>query len=469
MSQHPPVRESPQATSLPHSPNARGSRRGRWHPSSLSPSLQTAIGPCRMPDVLRFCQTDTAPRLYIYLATHVDKTQLTTLDYGRLSQALNITPSAAKFAARRLAKWHLIRQVTKGGGRGRKSLWRVTLLPIRATKTFSQNPLHEVKEFGSTHGLKAMSDTVAGVPHAQSSPARGQMSKEKWRKALMMKARLAIAEIDAPNPHKDALLRLLGRGVWRNHWPLSVAKRVLWALPAIAQSQHAPPPDAEKRRVYAAFAALLKPSIEAGWDLFYSWLNYLRPGAPFAQSGGGLTALNSRGPTGGGGSGGGGRREEEAAARKLEEVETCPIDSTSGTTGEGSFTSECFPSPMLEGNPAGRRCPISRATDSWRSSSVVTDFRGLFEGRLRSWSGRSFPGTGGSGWLSCMREEEGFPTTWSVSDLVNSDVFLDWLQRRHPFLWTLILRDERRLGAAAREYLLERDGAEVNRTSKPDV
>jgi hypothetical protein len=53
--------------------------------------------------------------------------------------------------------------------------------------------------------------------------------------------------------------------------------------------------------------------------------------------------------------------------------------------------------------------------------------------------------------------------------LVNSDVFLDWLQKRHPFLWTLILRDERRLAAAARGYLRERDGAEVIVDAEPDA
>jgi hypothetical protein len=268
----------------------------------------------------------------------------------------------------------------------------------------------------------------------------------------MMKTRLALAEIDAPKEHLDALLRLVGRGVFREKWPLSVCKRVLWALPAVAQSHRAPPPDAEKRRIYAAFASLLKPSIEAGWDLFYSWLNYLRPGAPFAQKSGGLTALNSRGLEAGGSQVAGGEAKELAAGGEAKEAVPCPFGSTNGETKERRFTSESLGLNQLGDSQAGKRCPMERMIDLLLSTNAGREYLRSLSEPLPNSTDASSPETSEPGSSLSTSSMGGSGTTLFSSGSETSRDFWEWLKAEHPFTWTLIIRDRAKLDEARRKW-----------------
>ena len=432
-----------------------------WKRRSNREPIQTRIGPCAWPDVLKYCKRDTAPRLYEWLARRVDETQLTTIDYAQAAQELGISKRACARAAQRLAQWHLIRRVALGGGRGRRTLWRVTLLPIRNAKRFSQKRPQKEDFQGSIHGLTAMNDTVPGVSQTNRSPTKGQMSAEPWRKAIMSKARTALAEIDVPDAHKDALIRLFGRGVWHARWPVSVARRVLWALPALAQSERAPPPDAPIRRVYAAFASLMKPSIEAGWDMFQSWLNYLRPAAGLKAADGWRTELNSRGQGAGGGGGSAGWLEEVAPCGSGREVERWLTGSTSGRTGERRFTSGCLASPRWGGNPPGGGCPMERATGQWRSTSAARGCPGSLPAPSSNWMPVCSPPIAGSGSSSCMPRENESGTMSSASDCGTLSDFEEWLRAEYPFRWMLILGDPVKRAIALHEWR--------RRTTKPEA
>jgi len=434
------------------SPKAPGPGRGRWRSTPFSPTLITAIGPCAWPSVLRFCRNDTAPRLYRFLAMNCDASQFITIDYEAVARYLEISPLACLRAAQRLAKWNLLRRVSRGGGRGKRTIWRVTLLPLRDKKTDAQKHDRKVLNSRSTLCLTAKSDTSCAVSPDLGSSVKGQVSQEKWRKAIVMKARLALMDTNATASHKDALLRLFGKGVFQQRWPLSVARRVLWALPALAQSSQAPPPSAPIRRVYAAFAAILKPSIEAGWDMFQSWLNFYRPGAPYGRCGLRLTNSNSQGVPPVGAQATGGAAGLPPGGAKGEEAEPCLTGSMSGRIGERRSTSVGLGSSKWGGSPVGEHCRMARPIGASPSTSAGGTFPPSLRGPLPSWNAVHSPVTSEQESSSCMRREAESGMMFSASGLEISSAFVEWLAGRHPFTWRLILRDRVRLTMYLREW-----------------
>ena len=266
----------------------------------------------QFPQVLAFFRTETAEHLYLLLVYRAGPRQVLTLDQDELAATLGITRSTLCYYLRRFQRLSLLRKLQPGGGRGRHTLWRITLIPYRGhrfslaktvedrkdmkenkkTRSFSPNgektgesprskvQLEEERESRETLLLRESLHLPSAVPGRRGSRGDGLPLRESsapgkkgpWQRYLMVRARERLRDSHLSAREREVTLTLLGKMLFRQKYPYSVVERVVWALPRALPREKLPPPWAPLRRLFAAVARLLRDAVRQGWEVYRSWL-----------------------------------------------------------------------------------------------------------------------------------------------------------------------------------------------------